>query len=322
MSTAEAVHKAAEGHFPAARKVRRLQIHVAAGENSLYNALKELAAACQREEDVFVGSREVGDVGFRKWAPLGDVGDPWGIIIERKEVGDFSASLTSKDNRMREQTARAMEMGIDGLMILVVEGDVWRPKHGVPPLSLFGGVCKRHLKGKGVMITDSVLSTATLVFGTWQYLERVPEADAAQRGFDYASCLRGTGAKRAVRKENRMEVMLSNITRISPESAKVVSAKFKSISILSRMLYAKPHEVVNCIANMMYTPTSGTERRIGPATANELFEWLTGKELAAIEPPPGVPKAAVRRAPKVPMHVPQAAKAARRRRMIEDSDND
>jgi ERCC4-type nuclease len=186
-----------------------------------------------------------------------------GIIIERKEWGDFNGSLTS--GRLGEQTARILEKCREtgARPVLLVEHDVVLGWHGstrnTPNKFMECTLAKYALEGFSVVRTKNLEHTVDTVL--WM-LERCRSGSVPTftPGFAFTN---DAGAKRFRKKDfgKPWEVMLTAIRGVSKSTAKKLSVKFPNAKALGAALEAG---------------TSLGVDRVGPAIKKAMREALLG----------------------------------------------
>jgi len=158
------------------------------------------------------------------------------IIIERKTVADFVASIS--DGRYREQSERLMAYDIPNHNVLyLIEGSLKYYKHKIPKATLLSAMTSL-LYGKGfsVVRTESVEDTADFVRALLAKLQK-------EKG--YAEPKVGGSA---VRKQKRDKItpetidalMLSQIPSVSATTAAAILSVYPTLNDLTTTLKADP----------------------------------------------------------------------------------
>ena len=240
-------------------------------DNREHALIKALSAAGEQHE---VKALTVGDVWIQ--APVASVEQQQtkGLIVERKALADFQASLF--DGRYREQKARLLstcqELGMRP--VYVVEGNM-----AFAPTNLSTSAIRKLINrltfryGIAVIQTESVADTAEWIQNTVEQLKTTPEAFQPPEG--------ASGGQQPAYWQSLSSSKKTNMD--APTFARQALALCPGLSLKAANAILEAHgpnltNVITCDEKTL-ADVKVAGRRVGPAVSKRLLALLKGEEI-------------------------------------------
>jgi len=206
------------------------------------------------------------------------------IIIERKTLGDLSASI--KDGRYAEQSYR-----LNGLshpnhnIIYLIEGDLTRAsifKSKIDKQMLYSSIFSiNYFKGFSVMRSNTLEESATIICNMGfkllksekrnpYYTESIKTMEEPVVAQDYCAVVKRV-KKENITKENISEIMLCQIPNISSITARAIMMKFKTLTNLVIAIQTD----ATCLDDIKTTLANGKSRKISHSCIHTIIDYLT-----------------------------------------------
>lgn len=204
------------------------------------------------------------------------------IIIERKTLGDLSASI--KDGRYAEQSYR-----LNGLshpnhnIIYLIEGDLTRVsifKSKIDKQMLYSAIFSiNYFKGFSVMRSNTLEESGTIICNMVfkllksekrlpHYTETIKTTDTLEP-HDYCAVVKRV-KKENITKENISLIMLCQIPGISDITANAIFQKFKTITELIIAIKQDPA----CLDDVKTIMSNGKSRKISKTSIQSILDFL------------------------------------------------
>ena len=205
------------------------------------------------------------------------------IIIERKTLGDLSASI--KDGRYAEQSYR-----LNGLshpnhnIIYLIEGDLTRAsifKSKIDKQMLYSSIFSiNYFKGFSVMRSNTLEESATIICNMGfkllksekrnpYYTESIKTMEEPVVAQDYCAVVKRV-KKENITKENISNIMLCQIPGISDITANAIFQKFKTITELIITIKQDP----TCLDDVKTIMSNGKSRKISKTSIQSILGFL------------------------------------------------
>jgi len=249
--------------------LRALTMVLCYRETVLYDLVKRRMEALGMGDCVKQGSIAVGDIQWQTFD-----GEPFGFVVERKTVADLAASIV--DPRWKEQCGRMLAMGLQDVMMYIVDGNMHSAAHGAPFKSRLGSIINKVARDKvRVAKTDSVQQTAEFLVYVHMYLEHVSASNFEQKAtFSYGDYIKGSDKKRERLKEHNLERILLEVNGVSTTVAQAIKSHYPTVASLISAYLAAPERANTLLKNIVYTTVGGHQRFIGPAVSKEVASWF------------------------------------------------
>lgn len=204
--------------------------------------------------DIWIGTSEDGEI------------QKGGLLIERKTIRDFQASIV--DGRYREQKQRliAYAQEKDAIPVYIIEGSWFSGTSRITPQALMKLVARMQCKHKiAVLQTGNLGETSQLIEALHTYYTEdptnfTPETEQALRAVDAIHVQKKTNASQP---SHFATACLAQCPGVSVKMAQTIVEHFKS---WDKMLEAEAKDIEILIQE--------NGRKVGPVVAKRLYELL------------------------------------------------